>query len=301
MESRPELNVFDLVTRRSPKLEGERSVGPAARNAAPPQIPCPRLDGTVDRLEVAPLLERDPYPLPARRLRENYNETHFGYWASGFRDAALSIEMLRAAAPGSSLNRVLDFGCSSGRILRHFALQHGVAEAWGCDILEDAIDWAADHLPSSLYVFQNHAIPHLPLAPDTFDAITAYSVFTYIDVFEEAWLLELLRILRPGGLLLASVHTERTWIRMREQPRRIERVLRMRCVRGGAPQVKPDRFEAAMSEDRVVFESLNPGAYDRLTFQSVDRYVRRWGRFAEIVETYDAPFGYQDVIILRKS
>jgi hypothetical protein len=41
--------------------------------------------------------------------------------------------------------------------------------------------------------------------------VTAFSVFTHINEPEIAWLLELRRILKIGGIACNSVHDEATW------------------------------------------------------------------------------------------
>ena len=49
-----------------------------------------------------------------------------------------------------------------------------------------------------------------------FDAILAISVFTHLDQdLQNAWLAELKRIARPGGIVLASVHSEKAARRLR--------------------------------------------------------------------------------------
>ena len=111
--------------------------------------------------------------------------------------------------------RLLDFGCASGRVLRHVACQQDRAEPWGCDIARNNVEWISTHLPRSIRVFQNTIFPHLPVEDRFFDVICAFSVFTHIDDFEDLWLLELRRVLRPGGIAFLTIHSERSWLRVR--------------------------------------------------------------------------------------
>ena len=54
----------------------------------------------------------------------------------------------RASAPTSAdVERGLDFGCSSGRVVRALAAAWPEAEWHGCDPNADAIAWAREHLP----------------------------------------------------------------------------------------------------------------------------------------------------------
>ena len=55
-------------------------------------------------------------------------------------------------------------------------------------------------MPPSVRCFLNGFVPTLPIPDQHFDVITAFSVFTHIDELESSWLLELRRVLKPGGL-----------------------------------------------------------------------------------------------------
>ncbi len=107
-------------------------------------------------------------------------------------------------------SRVLDFGCGVGRTLRHFLAEAEVAELHGCDIDGPSIAWLQEHLSPPLHVLRNEESPPLPYEAETFDLIWAISVFTHLTELWSAWLLELHRILAPGGLLIATYMGEGT-------------------------------------------------------------------------------------------
>jgi SAM-dependent methyltransferase len=166
-------------------------------------------------LDFAAALERDHYPLPAIGDREGYyGPDHFSYWASGLADARYLLEA--ADAHGVAVNDYLDFGCASGRVLRHITLERPQCRAVGCDINRLHVEWCNANLPANCVAFQNHSIPSLPIAARSFDVVSAYSVFTHIEALETAWLMELRRILRPGGLAWITVQTELTLAEMTE-------------------------------------------------------------------------------------
>ncbi|MBV8431666.1 MAG: class I SAM-dependent methyltransferase [Solirubrobacterales bacterium] len=100
--------------------------------------------------------------------------------------------------------RVLDFGCGSARVLRHFAPEAGDAEFIGCDIDASSIEWATGHLSPPFRFFRNELTPPLGLGPGSLDLILAMSVFTHITDRWADWLAEMHRLLARGGLLLAS-------------------------------------------------------------------------------------------------
>jgi SAM-dependent methyltransferase len=107
--------------------------------------------------------------------------------------------------------RVLDFGCGAGRTLRHFLDEAEQAEFHGCDIDGPSISWLSEHLSPPLHVFQNGEEPRLPRPDGFFDLAYALSVFTHLGEDWAGWLLELHRVLKPGGLLVATFLNEAHW------------------------------------------------------------------------------------------
>ena len=100
--------------------------------------------------------------------------------------------------------RVLDFGCGAGRTLRHFLNEAQRAELWGVDIDAPSIAWLEEKLSPPLHVMRNGADPPLGLEHGTFDLIWALSVFTHLTDNSLPWLVELHRLLKPDGLLVAT-------------------------------------------------------------------------------------------------
>ena len=100
--------------------------------------------------------------------------------------------------------RVLDFGCGAGRTMRHFVPESAEAEVWGCDIDAPSVEWVNANLNPPFAAFVNAAAPPLARPDDSFDLIYAFSVFTHITDQWSAWLVEMHRVLAPGGILIAS-------------------------------------------------------------------------------------------------
>jgi SAM-dependent methyltransferase len=100
--------------------------------------------------------------------------------------------------------RVLDFGCGPGRTLANFLSEAKSAEIWGVDIDASSIELLRrEHCPP-LHVQRCGFEPPLDFEEGSFDLAWAISVFTHLSETSLAWLLELHRVLKPGGLLIAT-------------------------------------------------------------------------------------------------
>jgi SAM-dependent methyltransferase len=99
---------------------------------------------------------------------------------------------------------LLDLGCGSGDLARHLAAAR--YRVTGCDIsprmLEQAA--AADHELAVNWVGLEPGWRSLPFAPASLDTVVASSVLEYVPDPAPV-LAECARVLRPGGVLLATV------------------------------------------------------------------------------------------------
>lgn len=78
-------------------------------------------------------LAKDIYPIPYTCDREGYYVgDHFGYWASGFRDAKILIDCPKAYDVSPQV--ICDIGCASGRVIRDLPLLILGTNIYGCDI-----------------------------------------------------------------------------------------------------------------------------------------------------------------------
>lgn len=117
-------------------------------------------------------------------------------------------ELVKALVPSEedlAGRRVLDFGCGAGRMLRAAVAQDPEAEFWGCDTHAESIRWLERDLHGRARVFVTQEWPPMDVPDGQFDLIYAFSVFTHLVDSWSAWLLELHRVLRPSGLLVATV------------------------------------------------------------------------------------------------
>lgn len=150
-------------------------------------------------------------PLPPRRLALRAGvpdpaDVLDSYRAVG-RDSRTTILDLLAsdAAPfGFEGARVLDFGCGSGKVMRHFLPEAELGELWGCDIDAPSIAWINAELNPPLHAFRNGPVPPLDQPTGSFDLVWSVSVFTHLTDHWAGWLAELHRVLRPDGLAIIS-------------------------------------------------------------------------------------------------
>jgi SAM-dependent methyltransferase len=100
--------------------------------------------------------------------------------------------------------RVLDFGSGGGRTLQHFLAEAERAEFWAADIDAPSIDLVELELCPPMHALLCREDPPLGLDYGSFDLIWAISVFTHLTDNSNAWLLELHRLLKPAGMLIAT-------------------------------------------------------------------------------------------------
>lgn len=153
------------------------------------------------------ILPRD-CPLPPAFLRErvsrNSDRREFlEVGRAGAAAIAEAFEQTRAAL--EQYPRWLDFGCGPGRFSRHLLHLSEVKELWGVDVDSQAISWNRRHLEGQFHQIGENPPTGLPTG--IFDAVVVVSVFTHLsELRQAAWLHELHRLMRPGGLLIATTH-----------------------------------------------------------------------------------------------
>jgi SAM-dependent methyltransferase len=153
----------------------------------------------------------DGLPVPPPELWEGYGPSLEDYLSSGREHFEKMTSILgESGFAVRAGQRVLDFGCSAGRLIRYFAETAADCEVRGVDISAKHIFWCRHNLSPPFRFTHTTTFPHLPFEDGYFDLIYSGSVFTHIADLSDAWLLELKRILRPGGMLYVTVHDEHT-------------------------------------------------------------------------------------------
>ncbi|QDU69220.1 class I SAM-dependent methyltransferase [Engelhardtia mirabilis] len=259
----------------------------------PEGLPLERLDEFVDR---------DPWPLPHPDDREGYHgERHFDYWLSGLTDWwSIGRTLARHGADLAPGAAVLDLGCASGRVLRHFLAQGDRLDLFGADINHRHVEWVRRHLASaSCKPLPTTILPTLPLPDHALDLVYAFSVLTHIDEFELGWLAELRRVLAPGGIAYLTIHSEHTWSALNPDWA-LWHGLIGHCRDEDDRPVTARTFEEPMGRERAVFRWKRSGNYICNVFHRSDYIQGTWGRFFDVLEIVEEGADYQDVVVLRR-
>jgi SAM-dependent methyltransferase len=149
--------------------------------------------------------------------------------------------------------RVLDLGCRSGALTRHFLEGNSVV---GLDVDAAALEKAAT---LGIEPVQANVEEPLPFEDASFDAVVAGELLEHLR-FPDGLVAEMRRVLRPGGVLVGSV------------PNAFRVQSRIRFVRGRPPEddpthlrmFSPDGIRALLAGFEEVRLDFVGGRYARL-------------------------------------
>lgn len=243
-----------------------------------------------DRSGAAPEIQ-----LPPPRLRYKVTGTDASDWfvesgVKSLRDLERALASIRKSY--GDFNDILEWGCGCGRILRHLPVPALPRKLYGNEIDAEAIEWVSAHMPW-IETSLTQGLPPLPYGDGSFDLIFNHSVMSHLDEdYQDAWLAELARVLRPGGVVTLTVHGQHAFDQFSggippESPLR-EQVTDIFYTRGlfftkddqwGADF--PDFYHSAFHNVRYVFDHWSK-------FLRVCQYIPR------------GALDYQDMVVLTK-
>jgi SAM-dependent methyltransferase len=127
--------------------------------------------------------------------------------AGGLYEADLVFDALASVGVDmADVDAALDFGCSSGRVVRVLQAAYPDTGWHGCDPNEPAIAWAGENLPG-IEFFVNGDTPPLPLADGSLDLAYAISIWSHFAPgLGLRWFEEMHRLICPGGHLVCTTH-----------------------------------------------------------------------------------------------
>jgi len=112
-----------------------------------------------------------------------------------------------ALAESCTSNNLLDCGCSDGSFTIRLAAACGAHEVWGIESVEERI---AEAERRGVRVVRHDLNLPLPFERDAFDLVHANQLLEHLHG-TDAFVRELIRILRPGGHLLLSTNNLASW------------------------------------------------------------------------------------------
>jgi SAM-dependent methyltransferase len=189
--------------------------------------------------------------------------------------------------------RVLEFGCGCGRIMRWMEDLASTCTLVGTDIDARAIEWAAENLPFARFDV-NEGLPPLRYDDGEFDMVINHSVFTHLDeAYQDLWLAELQRITAPGGILVLSVHGEhafQTSERQLDPNSRELREWRTSIERNGLLYIAADSYVGSAFPD-----------FYHTAFHAPWYVFEHWSRWFDVLAYLPrSSLDFQDQVILRR-
>jgi SAM-dependent methyltransferase len=224
-------------------------------------------------------------PVPPAHLQIRVAGAAAGAFCSTGLTVAERVEAIAAeggfAWPAGA--RVLDFGSGPGRLIGALQPRHPQVGFDGCDIDPEAIGWAQGAMAGFAAFAVNGHAPPLPYPDAAFDLVVTISIFTHLPEDQQfAWLDDLRRVLKPGGLLLATTMNPYAY-HLSEEIRRSAEGTGF-AYWGDAPATGglPDFY--------------------RLAYHSHDYLRREWTRGFELLRIGDGDLNdTQDSVLLRRA
>jgi SAM-dependent methyltransferase len=147
-----------------------------------------------------------PPPHLLQRIANNPSQSDFEASFDVVRQTVTSY-LEQAGLDFASFDDILDFGCGVGRFMFAFEghLRPGQTIR-GCEVHEECARWCRENIDFAETELSSIS-PPLPYGGREFDLVYALSVYTHLRLdMQFLWAWEIHRVLRPGGVLFATIH-----------------------------------------------------------------------------------------------
>lgn len=228
-------------------------------------------------------------PVPPPHLTQGYARDERKFLERGKRTSETIRRIAGQQGIALGSGTTLEWGCASGRVLRHFADEARQAAFWGVDVDGPHINWAKRNLSPPFRFVTCTSYPHLPFEDNTFDFVFGISVFSHVVHLIDTWLMEFRRILAPGGRALFTVHDEHTWEYFGKDGRETN------------PWVTNEQFSEGLTDDVVVLcDADAPSWGSTFTFFRTEWITEEWSKYLDVVAIEPFAEWYQTAVVLRK-
>jgi SAM-dependent methyltransferase len=228
------------------------------------------------------------FPGASSLSRVQYFDNINGVAMRGYSD----YRRLRAIAMHYGLDlshaKILDWGCGHGRVIRHFANIGPDADLHGVDIDKENVSWAKDNLPR-VSIIHGPLMPPLPYRDAAFDLVFGISVMTHLaEDLQRAWLSELQRVVRPGGLVLVTFSGDTD---VAFTSRMLDQAYIDDYLASGRGRDLPSGDLVGKIDDPSYYKNVKVSA----------NTVRALcGLNYDVLDVLECMFGYQDLAVLRR-
>jgi SAM-dependent methyltransferase len=234
-----------------------------------------------------PTSETDPLPPADNIYRVIGNRMVAPYQLGGATVATrLGAYVRRLTGKGiDQIGPILDWGCGCARVSRYLRTL-GCEDLIGADVDATNVEWCRANVPwldAQLIEFD----PPMPFANEQFSLVFGISIFTHLrQEAQFAWLSELARVLKPGGLAIVTVMTKHQLALQKADAETI---------------VKLDSVGFLVSEDN---DQIHIGAgevNDYVNTYHSEGYIHEnWQSELELIEIVPFLGAHQDAVVLRK-
>lgn len=194
--------------------------------------------------------------------------------------------------------KILDFGVGCARTMRFFYRETDHFECYGCDVDHKSIAYLQKEVPFiDARVTRNR--PPLPYKHNFFDLVYSISVFTHLNLETfKAWIVEMHRILRPGGIFQVTLHGQTAFSLIVQEPER----RRLIHIAEEEYLLKRDQFESGFVWlAQPVYSADIDTAQFGICFIQREKFERIIEPYFDLVEYVNGEIGgWQDMAVLRK-
>ena len=201
---------------------------------------------------------------------------------------ALQVMLAKHGVLRDSCPVLLDWGCGYGRVARHFVREWPETTILGLDVDGENVAWAAQNLKPGRFI-KSPLMPPCPLDDASVDAAFSISVMTHVSPsVQTAWLADLARVVRPGGIVLMSFGgpSAAAWSSVWNKPQYFKAFVR-------------DGFHADQI-DEALDGKIDDPQYYRNVAQTHDHVRRTWSEHFDVVEIVTEGIGNLDIAVLRR-
>ena len=230
-------------------------------------------------------------PIPPSEMRL-YGESTEEHLEDGKKHWARMAEIIQTDGKAQfNHKRILELGCANARLMRHFIPFAKDCQIWGVDVDAKLIYWCRQFLSPPFHFLTTTTIPHLPFEDRSFDVVYAGSVFTHIDDLAEMWLMEVHRILAPGGLFYFTVQDQNTIRKMETTKEANWHALNEALIK------IPLYLEKRNSEFGMMVIGRD---FSSQVFYGLEYLKKFLGNIFDVVSIHEEAFGLQTGILVQK-